>query len=47
MQSLYHVIYVLGSEFCLIGQDLEDCYQGGVSALAADMGSYVVSPVLF
>ena len=42
-----HVTYVSGSEFCFLGQDLEGCFQVGVSSLAADLGCYVVSPVLF
>lgn len=37
IQRLCHVIYM--SEFCFLGQDLEDCFQIGVSSLAADLGS--------
>ena len=40
------VTYLSGSEFCFLGQDLEDGFQVGVSSLAVDLGSLLVSPVL-
>ena len=38
------VTYLLGSEFCFLGQDLEDSFQVGVSFLAADLGSQSRQP---
>lgn len=40
------VTYLSGSEFCFLGQDLEDGFQVGVSSLAADLGSLLISPIL-